>query len=335
MRTAAIVTLVIGAGYAAGAAADVLDDRWYVSPMYTYTDQNRQSHNGDGGTLAIGKPIGQHFNLEAAAFSQHFEARDGNDRPAYNELGVKLNTLFMPYRGAFQPYLNAGVGVVHNERLEPGGDDSTDPMAEIGAGVIIPVNDHGVGLRAEGMYRYIDFDHDPIVPGGKDIDGIDEKMVNVGLYIPLEKKREPSLAQPTQVSEREPAIYDSDGDGVHDKIDACPDTLAGVTVDRHGCALRAANPAPIAAAPIVPVSQPAYSYQEVPVVVQSAPETPVVVHSAPAPTHHVQTEYRHEFVEADSDADGVPDRLDACPDTRRGVPADDIGCEPAHYRYRR
>ena len=60
---------------------------------------------------------------------------------------------------------------------------------------------------------------------------------------------------------------DSDGDGVVDSADRCPGTPAGVSVDSNGCAL-------------------------------------------------------------DSDGDGVPDHQDACPDTPAGAQVDERGCPP-------
>ena len=60
---------------------------------------------------------------------------------------------------------------------------------------------------------------------------------------------------------------DSDGDGVVDSADACPNTPAGVAVDSRGCPL-------------------------------------------------------------DSDGDGVPDYKDACPDTPAGAEVDERGCPP-------
>ena len=35
---------------------------------------------------------------------------------------------------------------------------------------------------------------------------------------------------------------DSDGDGVHDDVDHCPDTIAGNTVDATGCTYPAVPP---------------------------------------------------------------------------------------------
>lgn len=75
---------------------------------------------------------------------------------------------------------------------------------------------------------------------------------------------------------------DSDGDGVPDYLDKCPDTPKGARVDEHGCEIM---PPAAAVAPV------------------SAPAAPV-----------------------DSDGDGVPDSMDKCPDTPRGTRVDHTGC---------
>lgn len=55
------------------------------------------------------------------------------------------------------------------------------------------------------------------------------------------------------------AVLDSDGDGVPDYMDKCPDTPRGVEVDKDGCPLPVVAPAPAPApAPVVaPVAAPA------------------------------------------------------------------------------
>ena len=64
---------------------------------------------------------------------------------------------------------------------------------------------------------------------------------------------------------------DTDGDGVTDDLDLCPDTPAGATVDQNGCSLD----------------------------------------------------------QIDTDRDGVPDYLDLCPDTPEGEVVDENGCGPS------
>ena len=88
---------------------------------------------------------------------------------------------------------------------------------------------------------------------------------------------------------------DSDGDGVPDTLDKCPNTPMGVEVDANGCPLDADG-------------------DGVPDYLDKCPDTPkgVKVDAKGCP--------------ADSDGDGVPDHLDKCPNTPKGCKVDKKGC---------
>lgn len=90
-------------------------------------------------------------------------------------------------------------------------------------------------------------------------------------------------------------IKDSDGDGVADDMDECPDTPKGVSVDAKGC-------------PLDSDGDGVYDYQD------KCPGTPagVSVDSDGCPL--------------DSDGDGVTDDMDKCPGTPQGARVDRDGC---------
>ena len=89
---------------------------------------------------------------------------------------------------------------------------------------------------------------------------------------------------------------DSDGDGVWDGIDRCPDTPKGATVDATGC----------------PMDSDGDGVWDG---LDRCPDTPkgVIVDAKGCPK--------------DSDGDGVWDGIDRCPNTPRGVKVDEFGCE--------
>jgi outer membrane protein OmpA-like peptidoglycan-associated protein len=89
--------------------------------------------------------------------------------------------------------------------------------------------------------------------------------------------------------------FDTDGDGVIDADDACPNTAAGIKVDEFGCPIDTDNDG-------VP------DYQD------NCSGTPqnVRVDASGCPS--------------DSDNDGVPDYTDICPDTPNGIAVDELGC---------
>lgn len=114
-------------------------------------------------------------------------------------------------------------------------------------------------------------------------------ILALGLNFYLDKKKK---ALPAQV-EKKPV--DSDGDGVFDENDKCPNTPKGVKVDSVGC-------------PLDSDKDGVYDYLD------KCPDTPagVKVDSVGCPL--------------DSDKDDVYDYLDKCPGTPAGVKVDSVGC---------
>jgi len=89
--------------------------------------------------------------------------------------------------------------------------------------------------------------------------------------------------------------FDSDGDGVIDSKDMCPNTPAGVKVDEEGCPLDSDK-------------------DGVPDYLDECHRTP-----SGAPVDK-------KGCPLDSDKDGVPDYTDLCPNTLSGIAVDDFGC---------
>jgi len=133
-------------------------------------------------------------------------------------------------------------------------------------------------------------------------DGGNELYYGIGLSIPFgekassapaeEKNEEPKavVAAPVAV-----AALDSDGDGIIDSRDKCPNTPKGVAVNSDGCCLDDDN-------------------DGVPNYKDKCPNTP-----AGAPVDE-------KGCCLDSDGDGVPDYKDKCPNTVKGVAVDVNGC---------
>jgi len=115
------------------------------------------------------------------------------------------------------------------------------------------------------------------------------------------------------------AAKDSDGDGVPDRKDECPDTPPGVEVDENGCPFdRDGDGVPDYKddCPDTP-GDPAYNGcpdtdgDGIPDKDDECPDTPGLAKFDGCP---------------DSDGDGVPDNKDQCPDTPAGCPVDENGC---------
>ncbi len=115
------------------------------------------------------------------------------------------------------------------------------------------------------------------------------------------------------------AAKDSDGDGVPDRKDECPDTPPGVQVDENGCPLdRDGDGVPdykddCPDEPGTPELNgcPDRDGDGIADKDDECPDTPGLAKFNGCP---------------DSDGDGVPDQRDECPDTPAGCPVDDRGC---------
>jgi len=92
--------------------------------------------------------------------------------------------------------------------------------------------------------------------------------------------------------------FDSDGDGVPDRLDKCPGTPADVKVDANGCPLDRDG-------------------DGIPDYLDKCPDTKGLAEYNGCPDKNT---------DIDSDGDGVPDRLDKCPGTPAGVKVDEKGC---------
>ncbi|MBP9560295.1 MAG: outer membrane beta-barrel domain-containing protein [Syntrophorhabdaceae bacterium] len=92
-----------------------------------------------------------------------------------------------------------------------------------------------------------------------------------------------------------PQIVDSDGDGVPDDLDKCPDTPKGFKVDKDGCCLDSDG-------------------DGVDDCLDKCPDTPKGF------------KVDKDGCCLDSDGDGVDDCLDKCPDTPKGAEVDKEGC---------
>jgi OmpA-OmpF porin, OOP family len=170
------------------------------------------------------------------------------------------------------PFVKAGLGYEYMSKKRYDNTDSV--MADVGGGAKWPLTSY-LALKLEALYmlKY-------------NADRWDSNLAGLaGLTFSFGGAEAVAAAAP----------LDSDGDGVVDPDDLCPDTPAGVAVDAHGC---------------IPDSE----RDGVLDTVDKCPDTPA-----------------GEAVDAhgcllDSDHDGVPNMSDKCPDTPEGAIVDGLGC---------
>jgi len=216
-----------------------------------------------GGVLSVGVNLGQMWNLSIGTFA-------GYTKPAtviqpFAALGWTPNINW-----GVSPFLSVGAGVT-NVRWRSY-QVTSRYAAHVGGGIRMMLGDR-IALRLEAREQYEKYRDSTAFPNA-----VFNGTGSLGLswFIGGASRR------------------DSDGDGVADNLDRCPDTPQGASVDAQGCPSDSDN-------------------DGVPDGLDRCPNTPegVTVDAQGCP--------------ADSDGDGVPDYLDKCPDTPSGARVDTIG----------
>lgn len=245
----------------AGSAAAVNVDNFeipYVGAAYLYefSDSARDSKNGQGFQLQFGLPLAEFgFSNWAAELTYHDLGRKRDiDRRKDYQSGLMLDFVYdlgnyawgdeAALSPRFKPFLLAGLGVVNDDVR---GNDVNRFGINLGAGLLFPLNWHGLAARLEA--RVLGQDNDKSVPG-EDI--LIDYRVSLGLQVPLtplfrasEKSVAPAqdcgLAVVDPATGRSDCGADSDRDGVPDSADECPLTPEGTPVDARGCPVDLSN----------------------------------------------------------------------------------------------
>jgi len=188
------------------------------------------------------------------------------------------------FGGPVMPYLGAGFGFQNTElsRQNTKADDNTTAY-QLGAGVNFWVSDR-TALSLD--YRYL-------VAQEPELSSRDASSGSTTTLKSEYKNQQIGLA--LRYTFGEGSGRDSDGDGVPDRLDQCPNTPKGVEVYSNGC----------------PVD---LDGDGVPDYLDKCPNTPKGAAVGP------------DGCEIDSDGDGIPDSRDRCPDTPPGVKVDINGC---------
>ncbi len=263
---AAAVVALLGTG---NALADAEAGQGYFTVMGTYVDDDKDraiEDDTNGGQFGFGRAINDAVNVEAY-FSMALP--DGANKQTHTGIGLDVQRVFSRDE-RFSPYLHAGVGYL---QIDPeGAPDIDGAMYSVGAGFYLDLFDTNIALRGEYRHRL----------DTASATNLNDNLFSLGLHIPF--------------GAGTPKFVDSDGDGVADGIDRCPNTPAGAPVDRSGCELDSDGDG-------VKDSR------------DKCPDTPrgVSVNADGCPM--------------DSDGDGVTDDKDQCPGTPRGATVDENGCE--------
>jgi len=235
--------LLAGLAFAQAANAQDFDDRWYLTGSIgeNIQDNDRGTRNAPFVTLGVGKFLSRNWSLDAELNYQN-PKNDFNQDLFWSQYGLSIDGRyhFVQDGRAWNPYLLAGLGYQHHEREfdafpspdSPGEDDSGNLAAKVGVGI---QSDLGrVGIRTEVAYRY-DFDDANGADASADFqdeNGFGDLLVSVGIVVPLGPE---TVAAPPPPPAESCADKDSDGDGVNDCDDKCPNSQAGQTIGPDGC----------------------------------------------------------------------------------------------------
>lgn len=117
----------------------------------------------------------------------------------------------------WKPFIVAGIG---DMTFDPqGGDDSDETRVNL-----------GVGLK-NALSENLDFRGDVRL-----FNGLDSEQTDMGLLLALTYKLGHTAATPAPAPVAMPV--DTDGDGVYDDQDQCPDTAKNLKVDANGCPIK-------------------------------------------------------------------------------------------------
>lgn len=194
---------------------------------------------GTGVTISgiYGRQLMPKLSAEINVQSSTFETGINRGTDFYQNGGtIDLVYSFLDRREAayVTPFLLLGIGGVYDDFF-PNSRDGAAFLAEGGGGLVSkPLGRYGIQVRLDARY----------VHDGKE-GGHEERRVLAGIELPLGRTEHHVEILPARVVTREVVVVkevprpwiDSDGDGVEDDRDQCPNTPRGLKVDARGCVI--------------------------------------------------------------------------------------------------
>ncbi|MBA3487421.1 MAG: OmpA family protein [Lysobacter sp.] len=233
--------LIAGLALSHAASAQDFDDRWYLSAStgFNFQDADRGTNDAPLGTLGVGKFISPNWSVDGELNYQNPNLESNQDLN-WSQYGVSLDARrhFITEGRNWNPYALVGLGYQRSEEEfdafpspnSPGEREDGNFAAKLGLGLQADMGKYGV--RTELAYR-ADFD-DSSIAGSRSSDVFGDLLASVGIIIPLGPEPMAPVG-PAPVVDANCADLDSDGDGVNNCLDKCPDSQPGQTIGPDGC----------------------------------------------------------------------------------------------------
>jgi OmpA-OmpF porin, OOP family len=302
-----------------------VDARWAIKPSYSLIQYSGElgsqffnlNQRSDGGGLAASTFLNPSFdllmgidyyrlNLAGNIEGNNYYSRGNIFSPSISFNYKFYNNYLLPDYARFKPYIGAGMGYMVGRTsgvsYDLKGDDFSHFIDEVSFNML-------AGVKYDITRKVSVFiELNSVLATTDELDGASLNRRNdrfgggrVGFFIKVGGEK------------------DSDGDGVPDSKDECPDTPPGVKVDEKGCPLDSDNdgiPDYLDDCPDEPgLPQfngcPDTDGDGIPDHLDACPDLPGPIELNGCP---------------DSDGDGVIDPFDLCPDTPPGVEVDEYGC---------
>lgn len=224
MRNLKIKAIAFGVAAAAGAVAHA--DQLLVNPgaAYYFNDNERNLNHTEALTLGLEYVFDNGFGIAASALGAKpsiDENQPGDEDPDYLAYSVDALYYFGQGDAKLRPYVVAGVG---EGEWEVENADHVETQFNLGGGI-----------------RYLIAKNTTVRADARVIHGIDhetiDEVINLGVSYAFDLGSKPAPAPAPQPAPVVEAPKDTDGDGVLDPNDKCPDTRAGAKVDTDGCEL--------------------------------------------------------------------------------------------------
>ena len=241
----AILSLAVGTvlGFANLGHAGAPVGSWYISPQWLWVnpDSKAQIESGNGYRVAVGRSLSQNWDAELAyANTKHSPipgASPGDLKMALAELDFKR---LFNRDDRLNPFVDLGVGSLDSHTSGVTGSSNKAFAAKLGVGMLYGLGS-GPFSRAQ-IIADLGVRLDTLAHSKSGIDPYAALGLrfNVGGTTAAAAPVIAKAAMPAPLAAPPPppvAPVDSDGDGVPDNLDKCPNTPPGAKVDANGCEL--------------------------------------------------------------------------------------------------